>query len=134
MNHLQTMMASHPQPVADPGRMAEAAHHLAMCAQICTSCADACLAEPIVEHLSRCIRLNLDCADICIATSRVMTRQTNTDQALASELLRACAAACRACAEECEKHASMHEHCRICADHCWQCVTICAELAQAMPA
>src|SRR4029078_9113149 len=43
-------------------------------AQICTACADACLAEQMVEDLRPCIRLNLDCADICNVTGRIATR------------------------------------------------------------
>lgn len=134
MNHLQNMMASHPQPVSETSRMSEVAHHIAMCALVCTSCADACLAEPMVGKLVRCIRLNLDCADICATTSGVLVRQVETDSAVVGELLRACATACQACAEECAKHAGMHEHCRICAEHCRACVEVCEGLIQAIPA
>lgn len=134
MNQLQKMMASHPRPnsVAN-GLTGDVAHHIAMCAQICTSCADACLAEPMVGELARCIRLNLDCADVCATTSRVLIRQTESEPALIQELLRACATACRLCAEECEKHADMHDHCRICAEHCRQCVELCEQLLLAGP-
>lgn len=125
MKTLQNMLAAHPQASAHTASLAEAAHHLAMCAEICTSCADACLAEPMVDELARCIRLNQDCADICATTSRVLLRQTEADAGLTRELLAACATACRLCAEECEKHADMHEHCRICAEHCRQCVEVC---------
>ena len=134
MKHLQMMLASHPHSMAKSDKLGQAAHHIALCAQTCTSCADACLAEPMVDHLRRCIRLNLDCADICATTSRVLTRQTDVDTALIQDLLRACATACRVCAEECEKHAGMHEHCRLCAEHCRQCVDVCEEMLEAIPA
>ncbi|WP_410216748.1 hypothetical protein [Paracoccus sp. (in: a-proteobacteria)] len=39
------------------------------CAQTCTSCADACLAEDMVDQLCQCIQLNLDFADICSAAA-----------------------------------------------------------------
>jgi hypothetical protein len=110
--------------------MGQHAQMLAECALVCTSCADACLGEPMVADLVRCIRLNLDCADVCDATSRVITRQTMTESAPRRELLAACAAACRVCAEECERHAAMHEHCRICAEHCRHCVQVCESLLQ----
>lgn len=125
MKTLHKMLAAHPHASAHNDTLAEAAHHIAMCAQVCTSCADACLAEPMVDELTRCIRLNQDCADICATTSRMLVRQTATEAALMRELLAACATACRLCADECEKHASMHEHCRICAEHCRQCVEVC---------
>lgn len=128
MNELQTMMATHPR--SDTFGQ-ETAAHVGLCAQICVSCADACLAEPMVEHLRRCIRLNLDCADICNATARVLTRQTETNSSVVQALLRACAAACRQCMEECARHADMHEHCRICAEHCRACAEMCEGLIRA---
>lgn len=133
MNALQRMLATHPQPAADNDRLSEAAHHIAACSQVCTSCADACLAEPMVADLRRCIRLNLDCADVCAATSHVLVRQTETDASLVQALLNACITACRLCAEECSRHAAMHEHCRICADHCRRCVELCEGVLEGWP-
>lgn len=132
MKTLHKMLAAHPQASAQTDSLAEAAHHIAVCAEVCTSCADACLAEPMVKELRYCIRLNLDCADVCATTSRVLARQTESDPALTRDLLAACATACRLCAEECEKHADMHEHCRICADHCRQCVEVCERAMQSV--
>ncbi len=125
MKSLQKMFAAHPQANTHTDSLAEAISHIDMCAQVCTSCADACLAEPSVDELAYCIRLNLDCADVCVATSRVLARQTKPDPSLTRELLAVCATACRVCAEECERHAVMHEHCRICAEHCRRCVEVC---------
>ena len=133
-NELQAMLASHPQTMAEGNSALGAdAHLIADCAQICTSCADACLAEPMVAELTRCIRLNLDCADVCLATSRVITRQTQPSATLWHDLLTACATICRLCAQECERHAAMHEHCRICAEHCRHCAEVCERLLQSQP-
>lgn len=133
MNVLQEMLAAHPQPAANNEGLGEAARHLAACSQVCTSCADACLAEPMVADLRHCIRLNLDCADVCAATSHVVVRQTQTDPTLVQALLNACLTACRLCADECSRHANMHEHCRVCADHCRRCVEVCEAMLEALP-
>ena len=98
------------------------------CTTICTSCADACLAEYMVADLTTCIRTNLDCADICAATGRVLTRYSGGDSAVVRAALEACLAACTACATECAQHAQMHEHCKICADACRRCDEACTAL------
>ena len=126
MHKLRDMMSAHPKPVSSKnGNLDSAVETIASCAQVCNSCADACLAEPMVADLVRCIRLNLDCADVCQATSQVLTRQTATEPALWRDLVNACRTACRVCAEECERHADMHEHCRICAESCRRCEEAC---------
>ncbi|WP_445505074.1 four-helix bundle copper-binding protein [Microvirga sp. G4-2] len=95
------------------------------CAQICTSCADACLGEQTVAQLTQCIRLNMDCADICMATGTVATRRTGSNEDVIRHMLSACMTACRLCGEECERHAKMHEHCRVCAEACRRCEQAC---------
>ena len=122
------MIATHPdvrgnvnQPLIDAIDAAYA------CAQTCTSCADACLAEDMVAQLRQCIRLNLDCADICEVTAKLVSRRTGTDEELIADMLEVCAATCERCAEECFLHAEMHAHCRICADACDSCATCCRE-------
>jgi len=97
------------------------------CAQLCTSCADACLGEPHVQQLTQCIRLNLDCADICLATGALATRRTGSNERMISRMLDVCEEACRLCAEECEKHAAHMEHCRICAEACRRCESACRD-------
>ena len=97
------------------------------CAQVCTSCADASLAENDVQDLRQSIRLSLDCADICIVTGTVATRRTGWDDEIIRRMLHVCAAACRLCSEECQRHASHHEHCRICAEACRRCMQACQE-------
>lgn len=127
MKTIEMMLRSHPR--ADPrhaASYAEVIHALVICAQTCTSCADACLAE--TDHLAplrRCIRTNLDCADICAATARILMRQTETTGELIHTQLHACILACQACGDECEDHAEMHDHCRVCAEACRHCQQRC---------
>lgn len=104
------------------------------CAQVCTSCADACLGEDSVKALRQCIRLNLDCADVCAATGNIATRRTGSDEETIRRMLEACATACRLCGEECERHAAMHEHCRVCAESCRRCEQACREALRSMAA
>ena len=52
--------------------LAEALEASAACATICSSCADACLAEESVADLRDCIRTDLDCADVCAATAALL--------------------------------------------------------------
>jgi hypothetical protein len=127
MKTIEMMLRSHPR--ADQQRSvdyAEALKALSTCAEICTSCADACLGEPEhLERLRRCITANLDCADVCAAGARVLVRQTETPNELVQAQLHACVIACRACADECEVHSEMHDHCRICAETCRYCQERC---------
>jgi hypothetical protein len=104
------------------------------CAQICTSCADACLGESMVSQLTQCIRLNMDCADVCMATGSVATRRTGSNEEVIRHMLNACMEACRLCGEECERHAGMHEHCRVCAEACRRCEQACQQAMNSMSA
>ena len=63
------------------------------CAQTCTSCADACLAEEMVAQLRQCIRLNLDCADVCAAMATVGSRRTGSNEDVIRTMLTACVTA-----------------------------------------
>lgn len=127
MKTIEMMLRSHPR--ADPRRVvdyAEALKALSTCAEICSSCADACLAENgEVEHLRRCITTDLDCADICATTARVLMRQTESPGDLLHAQLHACVVACQHCAEECERHGEAHDHCRLCAETCRYCQERC---------
>jgi hypothetical protein len=102
------------------------------CAQTCTSCADACLAEDMVAHLRQCIRLNLDCADVCDAFATVGSRRTGSNEEVIRTLLGVCITACRVCGEECQRHASRHEHCRVCAESCRRCEAACQNALHTM--
>lgn len=127
------MLATHPSPSSvDRDTLARAVDATRDCALTCTSCADACLAEPDVVSMRRCIRDDLDCADICQATSRVLARQTAGDPALVRALLEACIQACDSCGASCEEHRDHHEHCAICADVCTACGQACRALLHAL--
>ena len=103
------------------------------CAQICTSCADACLSERDVDRLSACIRLDLDCAEICVVTGSLLSRIGLAGEELLRAQLRACQLACAACETECAKHGKVHEHCAICAQACRLCREACTRLLEMNP-
>jgi hypothetical protein len=102
------------------------------CAQACTSCADACLAEDMVAELRQCIRLNLDCADVCDAFATLGSRRTGSNEEVIRKLLDACITACGLCGAECQRHASKHEHCRVCAESCRRCEAACQSALRSM--
>jgi len=124
---VEPMLRTHPRADLQHSKdYANALNALALCEQVCTSCADACLGENgDVASLRRCIRTDLDCADVCAATARLIGRQTETPNELIHAQLHACVLACQLCADECETHASMHDHCRICAETCRFCQERC---------
>jgi hypothetical protein len=124
------MITAHPNPTddLDVDKLAKAIDAALACAQTCTACADACLAEEMVAELRDCIRTDLDCADICATTAAVLSRRTGSNLAVVKAQLEACRIACGTCAEDCESHAEMHEHCRICAEACRRCEQACADL------
>ncbi len=127
------MLAAHPSGAdLDPDLLTRVVDAAVTCAQACTACADACLAEEMVADLRRCIRSDLDCADVCAATAEVLSRRTERDAGVTRALLQACIAACRACGDECEQHAGHHEHCRICAEACRACEAACRDLLVAI--
>lgn len=131
--HTQEMISKHPDVRGNVNKaLIEAIEEAYACAQACTSCADACLAEEMVAELRQCIRLNLDCADVCAATATLATRRTGSNEEVIRKVLEACITACRLCGEECQRHASMHEHCRICADSCQRCEAACQSALKAM--
>jgi hypothetical protein len=131
--HTQAMIATHPDVRGRVNDELVAAIDTAYsCAQTCTSCADACLAEEMVAELRQCIRLNLDCADVCGTTAAMVTRRTGSNPDLMRVMLEACMAACRRCGDECEHHASRHEHCRICAESCRECERACRQALQTL--
>lgn len=124
-------IASHPDVAGNLNEpLAKAVRHAMFCAAICTSCADACVAEDMVEKLRQCIRRCLDCADICTATFKVAARRTGSNDGVLQAMLDLCIQACDACASECEQHD--HENCRRCAQMCRETAADCqAALANA---
>lgn len=98
-----------------------AARHAMLCSLFCTSCADACVAEPM--DMNSCIRTCLDCADICAATARLAVRRSSQNIEMLRAQIETCIAACELCAGECERHE--HEHCQLCMVMCRECADDC---------
>jgi hypothetical protein len=129
----QEMISTHPSVRGNVNAALIAAIDAAYaCAQTCTSCADACLAEEMVADLRQCIRYNLDCADVCAATAALANRRTGSDEEVIRKMLDACVTACRLCGAECEAHGAKMEHCRICAEACRACESACREALRSM--
>jgi len=127
------MIATHPDVRGNVNQaLIDAIDAAYSCAQTCTSCADACLAEEMVAQLRQCIRFNLDCADVCAATATVGTRRTGSNEEVIRKMLDACIVACRLCGQECQRHAGKHEHCRVCAEACRRCETACQNALRTM--
>ena len=127
------MLDSYPRSCnVDRALLAAAIEALIECANTCTQCADACLAEEDVQAMVKCIRLDLDCADVCAAASRVISRQTEYDANVTRPVLQACIQVCASCAEECEHHAEHMAHCKICAESCRRCEAACRSLLDAI--
>jgi hypothetical protein len=95
------------------------------CAEACTLCADACLADPAIEPLRQCIRRALDCADICSTLATIASRRSGDNLSVIRSMLESCALACHVCAEQCAGHGERHDACRICAEACRDCEDIC---------
>jgi hypothetical protein len=123
---ISKMISAHPDVSGNLNEpLALAVRHAMFCATLCTSCADACVAEAM--DMRQCIRACLDCADICDATFKVATRRTGSNEAVLKRMLETCAATCESCAEECARHE--HEHCRLCAEMCRECARDCRAAA-----
>jgi len=119
---IHKMIALHPDVGDDFNEpLATAARHAMFCALMCTSCADACVAEDM--DMRQCIRSCSDCADVCTATSRLAVRRTGANVEVLRAQLEVCIRACELCADECEKHD--HEHCKLCAQMCRECADDC---------
>lgn len=118
------MIKSHPDVAGSLNEpLALAVRHAMFCSAICTSCADACIAEETAAERRECIRRCLDCADICDATFKVATRRTGSNEAILQAMLRTCIEACEECARHCEMHDD--DHCRRCAEMCRECAEDC---------
>ena len=118
---LQEMISRHPQ-VTDATlneALVEASRHANLCAQFCSSCAEACVVEDM--DMAQCIRNCLDCADVCTATARLGIRRTAQNVEVLRAQIQACIAACEACAAECVRHDN---------PHCSKCAEMCREVAR----
>lgn len=119
---LEKMISLHPDVGSDLNeQLALAARHAMLCSLMCTSCADACLAED--TDMRQCIRTCSDCADICAATASVAVRRTGQNIEMLRAQMESCIRACELCAEECARHE--HEHCKLCATMCRECAEDC---------
>jgi hypothetical protein len=119
---IHKMIALHPDVGDDfNDTLATAARHAMFCGVMCTSCADACSAEPM--DMRQCIRSCLDCADVCEAAARLAVRRTGQNVETLRAMLEVCAHVCELCARECEKHD--HDHCILCAEMCRECARDC---------
>jgi Domain of Unknown Function (DUF326) len=119
---IHKMIALHPDVGDDFNEtLATAARHAMFCAEMCTSCADACVAETM--DMRQCIRSCLDCADVCASTARLAIRRTGQNIEALRMMLETCASICDFCAEECSRHD--HEHCKLCAEMCRECAADC---------
>lgn len=119
---IHKMIQLHPDVGEDFNELlAAAARHAMFCAEICTSCADACSAEPM--DMVQCIRSCSDSADVCAATSRLAVRRSGQNIEVLRLMLENCAKVCDLCAAECERH--QHEHCKLCAQMCRECADDC---------
>src|SRR5262249_56149591 len=77
MPHAQQILEAHPRgPQVDVRSLAACIDACFDCAQSCTTCADADLAEPDYETLIACIALCLNCGDVCVATRRLLSSHT----------------------------------------------------------
>ena len=133
MTTTTAMLDTNPQPIAlDRRKLAATIDALTECAATCTSCADACLGEEMVEELRQCIRICLDCADLCALTGTLATRRTGANGEVLRRVIGACEIACRTCAEECARHADHHEHCRVCGEACQRCERACQDALQTL--
>src|SRR3546814_10238599 len=107
---IRKMIGRHPQVQGSVNEaLALAVRHMMFCSDICTSCADACIAEDKVADLRQCIRVCLDCADVCDMAFKVGTRRTGSNEMLLRSTLELCIQACEICAQECgrsEEHTS----------------------------
>lgn len=116
------MVAAHPEIGSDLNEaLVIATRHAMFCTTLCTSCADACMAEPM--DMRQCIRACLDCADICEATMKIIVRRTGRNSDVMRAMIETCIKTCETCAAECSSHD--HEHCRLCADMCRECAADC---------
>lgn len=119
---LSKMIAAHPDVGGEVNEaLVTAARHAMLCSLFCTSCADACVAEPM--DMRGCIRACLDCAEVCAATARLAVRRSSQNIDMLRAQIQACITACDLCAAECERHD--HEHCKLCMTMCRECADDC---------
>jgi hypothetical protein len=116
---IERMLAAVPlRPGCDRDRLRDCIEATQVVAHAAMACADACLAEEMVEELTDCVRTLLTTADICETTARVLSRRAGSDPIVVRALLTACGIACRAGREASEEFAPIHYHCQVTARAC----------------
>ena len=134
MKMIKEMIESHPVTSSfDTTELAECIMNCFSCAQVCNTCADACLSEDNVKDMIQCIRLNHDCADICSATGKMMSRLTSPSDEMLRDQIKACITACEICGNECSSHSKM-KHCTVCAQSCNECKKACEKILSSVTA
>lgn len=89
-------------------------------ARVCEWCATESLGS---DGMERCVRLCRDVADIASLHARLLAR----DAEYGDDLATVCADVCEACAEECRRHDS--DHCNRCAEVLSECAERCRTVA-----
>ncbi|MFC3300623.1 four-helix bundle copper-binding protein [Arthrobacter agilis] len=135
MSRTQQMTTTHPRTDGTPSqdrRRIAAISALLECAQVCSVCADACLADDDLPHLIACVRRNQDCADLCRVTAAILLRRTEPHDAVIQKLALTCRLACSASALECTDHEN--PHCTLCTKACREAERALTELLEASAA
>jgi hypothetical protein len=128
-NVIERMLAAVPtRPGCDRDRLRECIE----ATQAATACADACLAEEMIDELTDCVRTLLTTADICETTARVLSRRAGSDPVVVRALVTACWTACRAGREASEEFAPIHYHFQMCARACRSGERACRALLAAL--
>jgi hypothetical protein len=93
MTHAREMLNAHPGTAAiDADALIECIEACFDCSQACSACADAGLGEEMVSHMRRCMTMCLNCSDVCATTGRIVSRQTESESAMARAVRIMCAA------------------------------------------
>ena len=93
MTHAREMLNAHPGTAAiDADALIECIEACFDCSQACSACADAGLGEEMVSHhMRRCMTMCLNCSDQCATTGRILSRQTESESAMARAVRIMCA-------------------------------------------
>jgi hypothetical protein len=92
MTHATEMLNAHPGTAAiDADVLIECIEACFDCSQACSVCAEAGVGEEMVSHMRRCMTMCLNCSDQCATTGRLLSRQTESESAMARAVRIMCA-------------------------------------------
>jgi Na+-translocating ferredoxin:NAD+ oxidoreductase RNF subunit RnfB len=92
MTRAREVLNAHPGTAAiDADALIECIEACFDCSQACSACADAGLGEEMVSHMRRCMTMCLNCSDQCATTGRILSRQTESESAMARTVRIMCA-------------------------------------------